>query len=40
MKEKLKVQKTMFLTITAYFNKVKHSFYETNLNNENITSKK
>ena len=40
MKEKLKVQKTVFLTITTYLKEVKNSFYETNLNNENITSKK
>ena len=40
MKEKQKVQKTVFLKIRTYLKEVKHSFYETNLNNKNITSKK
>ena len=38
--EKRKAQKTVFLTITTYLKEVKHSFYETNLNDDNITSKK
>ena len=40
MKEKLKLRKTVFLTITKYLKKVKHAFYKTNLNNGNITTKK
>ena len=34
------LKKTVFLTIRAYLKEVKHSFYETNLNDENITRKK
>ena len=37
MNEKLKVQNTVLLTITTYIKEVKNSFYETNLNNKNIT---
>ena len=40
MKEKLKVQKTVFLTFPTYLKEVKNLFYEKNLNNENITRKK
>ena len=40
MKETLKVQKTVFLTIITYLKQVKHSLHQTNLNNENIKSKK
>ena len=40
MNEKLKVPKKLLLIIATYLQEAENLFYETNLNNENITRKK